>query len=280
MGKPIDHHYIPRFFLRPWCGTDGKLTCFSMKHERLCVDRYTPAQVAKQAYLYSLQGVSAEQAQVIETDILSPIDDAAAPIHKILLNDTTLNLTNKQREEWGRFLLSLRARTPQIITTFREKGRQNIIDEFLRNPEEFEAIKGTLPHASLLDLVNEKLPALVDNFGLANVFPQVLLESEILPHFLALNWHVLDFSRECYRLLLADNPVFIHGNKDDVWLWVLPISPTRAFIAANRPLNKLRDPVKEANASALRQSATYIYADGDEAQRFVERNWKTSPINR
>lgn len=273
MGQPIDHHYIPRFFLRPWCGADGKLTCYSVKHARLCVDRYTPAQVAKQAYLYSLQGVSDEQAQIIETDILRPIDDAAAPIHKLLLNDSSPNLSARQREEWGRFLRSLRARTPHIITTFREKGRQTMIEEFLRDPEEFEAIKGTLPHASLLALVNEKLPSLVENFGLANVFPQVLLESEILPRFLSLDWQVLDFRSQRYRLLLADNPVFIHGHKDDAWLWVLPIGPTRAFVAANRPLNTLRDPVKEANVSAIRQSITYIYADGKEAQRFVERNW-------
>lgn len=229
--------------------------------------------MAKQAYLYSLQGVSGEQAQIIETDILRPIDDAAAPIHKLLLNDTSPDLSARQREEWGRFLLSLKARTPHIITTFREKGRQTIIDEFLRDPEEFEVIKGTLPHASLLSFVNEKLPTLVDNFGLANVFPQVLLECEILPQFLSLDWQVLDFRRQRYRLLLADNPVFIHGHKDNAWLWVLPIGPRRAFVAANRPLNTLRDPVKEANVSAIRQSITYIYADGKEAQRFVERNW-------
>lgn len=279
MGQPIDHHFIPRFFLRPWCDADGKLTCYSVKHGRLCVDRYTPAQVAKQAYLYSLHGVSDEQAQIIETDILRPIDDAAAPIHKLLLNDPTPTLSSRQREDWGRFLLSLRARTPQIITTLRKNGRQTIIDEFLRSPEEFEAIKGTLPHASLLDLVTEKLPTLVDNFGLANVFPQVLLESEILPDFLTLHWQVLDFRCGRYRLLLADNPVFISGHKDRGWLWVLPISPTRAFIAANRPLNVLGNLVKEANVSAVRQSNSYIYADSEEAQRFVERNWKPSAMH-
>ena len=279
MGQPIDHHFIPRFFLRPWCGEDGKLTCFAMKHGRLCVDRYTPAQVAKQAYLYSLHGVSPEQAQLIETDILRPIDNAAAPIQKVLLNTTVVNLTAKQREDWGRFMLSLRARTPHIITTFREKGRQTIIDEFMRNPTEFEAIKGSLPHATLLDLVQEKASTLVDNFGLTNVFPQFLLESEILPNFLSLNWHVSDFERNRHRLLLADNPVFIHGHKDDVWLWAVPISPSRVFVAANRPLNGLREPVKEANISAIRQSISYIYAGGPEGRRFIERNWSPASLN-
>ena len=278
MAQPIDHHFIPRFFLRPWCGDDGRLTCFAIKHGRLCIDSYTPAQVAKQPYLYSLHGVSPEQAQVIETDILRPIDDAAAPIHKILFDRSILNLTAKQREAWGRFIISLRARTPQIITTIRAKGRQTIIDEFMRNPEEFEAIKGSLPHASLVDLIQEKAPALVDNFGLTNVFPQVLLESEILPHFLALNWQVLDFRRDRYRLFLSDNPVFIHGHKDDVWLWVLPISPSRAFVAANRPLNELRDPVKEANISAIRQSISYIYACSSKGHRFIERNWSPASL--
>lgn len=273
MSQPIDHHFIPRFFLRPWCGNDGRLTCFAIRHGRLCINRYTPAQVAKQAYLYSLHGVSPEQAQVIETSVLRPIDDAAAPIHKLLLGTTSPNLTAKQREAWGRFMLSLRARTPQIIATFRDKGRQTIIDEFLRNPDEFEAIKGSLPHTSLLEVVQEFAPNLIDNFGLAKVFPQALLESDILPLFLALNWHVLDFKRERHSLLLADNPVFIYGHNDDVWLWVLPISPSRAFVATNRQLNKLREPVKEVNLSAIRQSITYIYANGSEAQCFIERNW-------
>jgi len=276
MGLPIDHHFIPRFFLRPWRGDGGRLTCFSIKNGHLCIDRYTPTQVAKQAYLYSLYGVSPEQAQVIETDILRPIDDAAAPIHKLFVDNTAPKLTDKQREDWGRFVLSLRARTPQIITSFREKGRQTIIDKFLRNPEEFDAIKGSLPHASLLELVQERVPALIENFGLANVFPQVLLESEILPHLLALDWHVLDFARNRYRLLLADNPVFIYGHKYDAWMWALPISPTRVFIAINRPLNNLRDPVKEANVSAIRQSRAYIYASGSEALPFIKKHW--SPV--
>jgi Protein of unknown function (DUF4238) len=278
MSDPKKHHFIPEAFLEPWC-SGGRLTCFAIKHGHLCIDRYSPAQVARQPCLYSLHGVSPGQAQSIETKLLQSIDNAAALVHKMWLNDTHPKLTVKQREDWGRFVLSLRVRTPHMINVLREKGREAVMDDFLRNPDEFEAIKGSLHHSSLPDLVQEKAQVLVDNFGLTNVFPQLLLESEILPDFLSLYWQALEFRRNRYSLLLADNPVFIHGHKNDGWLWALPISPSRVFVAASRPLNRRRDPVKEANISSIRQATTYIYASGSEAQRFIERNWTPAPLN-
>jgi hypothetical protein len=165
-----------------------------------------------------------------------------------------------------------------MVGIIRAQGKATIIDEFLRNPEEFEAIRGTIPHASLLDLVNELSPALVENFGLCHVFPQLAHDSGVLPDLLKLRWHVIDLTHERHCLLLADNPVFVYGHKDRAWLWALPISPRRVFVATNRPVNYSRRMAIHANESAVRQSEQFIYATDSTAEKFIRRRWKISPL--
>jgi hypothetical protein len=52
-----------------------------------------------------------EQQEVLETQFFSPVDSRAAIAHKLLLAGQLKQLTNHQRVDWARFMMSMQLRS-------------------------------------------------------------------------------------------------------------------------------------------------------------------------
>jgi hypothetical protein len=80
MELPRKHHYKPMFFLGRWAGKDGRL-CemkFIEDKNKIVPRRRHPAGTGYVKDLYRTDGVPEEISQALETNFMSPLDNAAA----------------------------------------------------------------------------------------------------------------------------------------------------------------------------------------------------------
>jgi hypothetical protein len=114
---PRAHHYVPQFYLRAWTGDDGQLWETKIHREKRTMRRCHPSQTAFVEHLYSFrEGLMVKQQNPaqFETNLLGPIDDQAAVVHRRLLGGETA-LAAEERKAWACFAMSLRERHPKQI---------------------------------------------------------------------------------------------------------------------------------------------------------------------
>jgi len=68
MSEPIDHHFVPVFYLNRWAGPDGKIAVYAEKGSRVVVSRLRPRSTGFEPELYSLSAVDDSKRQTIEKD--------------------------------------------------------------------------------------------------------------------------------------------------------------------------------------------------------------------
>jgi hypothetical protein len=79
MNEPIDHHYVPVFYLSRWAGSDGCLCRFSRPYgNEAKPKRVVPKGTAFEPRLYETRGLPPEQAQTMEKDFMAKLDSDAA----------------------------------------------------------------------------------------------------------------------------------------------------------------------------------------------------------
>ena len=86
MNDPINHHYIPVFYLRQWCDAAGKVTRYYRPNVEVVASLITPENTGYEPHLYTLDGYPADQKQWIEKHYMGPaVDD---PASKVLQNSS------------------------------------------------------------------------------------------------------------------------------------------------------------------------------------------------
>ena len=79
MNEPINHHYVPVFYLSRWVGTDRCLCRFSRPYgHEVKAKRVAPKGTAFEPRLYETRGLPPEQAQTMERDFIAKLDSDAA----------------------------------------------------------------------------------------------------------------------------------------------------------------------------------------------------------
>ena len=220
------HHFVPQFLLRAWSeGTsDGMFQEFRLDLEGLPTMRRVPKATAYQNNLYALTKpvVAGMSQQAVETDLLRHIDNYAAPVRVKMEQHGLKSLSITERQDWVRFLMSLRVRQPNIVSKLRTEGTHNLRQSLLNDPEQYEALAEEDDAPTLEEWVEEYFPGLIENFGLS-YFPKLVDNREVGTKILHLRWWLWDFSNANHELLLADNPCIF-----TVDIVALPISPNVA----------------------------------------------------
>lgn len=117
MNEPIRHHYIPKFYLSNWVGSDGRVCCFSQPIEKIVkAKRVVPKGTGFACRLYETRGLRPERAQAMEKNFMAKLDDKAAKALELLMSDLPdEEWTPGPRSDWSRFILTQMLRTPQDI---------------------------------------------------------------------------------------------------------------------------------------------------------------------
>ena len=268
----MDHHFVPKFLLRAWSdgASDGMFQEFRLDVKSLPTMRRAPKATAYQDNLYALTKpeVAGMSQQAIETDLMSHIDNYAAPVRVKMEQHGLKNLSMEQhglknlsiseRQDWVRFLMSLRVRQPDIVSQIRTDGTHNLRQNLLEAPEQYEALAEEDDAPTLEEWVEQHYPGfgvelgLIENFGLSCI-PKLVDNREVGTKILYLRWWLWDFSNAKHELLLADNPCIFTGDIDAPELIVaLPISPTKAFLATRGDLTAAK--LRQQSPSTLGQT--------------------------
>jgi hypothetical protein len=273
------HHFVPRFYFDRWKGFDKKITYYSWLNDQLHIGRVSPKFAAVEEGLYSLANVSEEETQVIEKEFLAKrVDETGARVMRKLLYNSTSMLSQEDRVDWTRFLVSLRVRTPEMVRSIREDGPKIFRAALNESPSEYLDVKNAKDPETLEKWVEKNFGSLIDNAGMIH-FPAFVKMEKPISAISNMLWEIIDFSYASVELITCDRPCLLKGSLDDQnTVLVLPISPRRAFFATHtrEQIEKLKkEPVsllaRALNDNMVHSAVKYVYARDGSLAQFVER---------
>ncbi len=286
MPDPVKHHYIPVFYLKHWCGSDGRLCEYSRPYNAVKPRRTYPDGTGYARELYTVASLPPDMAQVVEKTFMKRTDDLASQAMRTLLQvpaDPSLSVDIKSG--WSRFILSLLMRNPKFLNNLKiqVRAKQALQIEELRPTYDNWKLPGDPPTFDEFLALME--PSALDKAG-AILLQDVIDHRRLGAHINGMAWWVLELRDPRNTLLTSDRPVVRSngiGHPDSFIL--LPMTPTQVFLAANTegPFRRLDALLKAGlfpafmNNAIVRQAQKYVYGQTDSQLRFVENRLTKSP---
>src|ERR1700747_3219763 len=119
MSIPRDHHFIPAFYLRQWCGPDGKLCEYTIKRGKLIPKPVGPNATGYQFDLYAFPELPADQSQFIEQKFFDYADRTASDALKLHFVGNAAAWSSELISAWSRFVIALHLRHPDAMPELR-----------------------------------------------------------------------------------------------------------------------------------------------------------------
>jgi hypothetical protein len=279
MPKEPKHHYVPIFYLRQWAAADGKLIEYCRRYKGVETRLTTPAGTGYVRGLNKLADAPPGYEYVVETKVMSSIDNwAAKALHRLMQEGSAPGkLEPREAIGWYQFLYSLIIRNPEHLKLIKNKlntlDPRNVLEEIredypkMRGPEDpvsFDEYKA----AYMFNPVD--VPA-------TRVLPVLLGSKRVICALALLKWHTATVNTAKYPLLTSDRPVIMSNGlmRHDAHI-VLPISPHRLMIATKDdetfqaitsvPMSEL---AKTVNNQVAQQAYEFVYGVDDRQLRFV-----------
>ncbi len=213
----------------------------------------------------------------VERAVLQSVDHEASLIRQKLEATQLASITFEERCAWVRFIMSLQIRQPHIVSQLRSKAAETLRTKLAERPAEYEALVDDDVPPTLEAWTELMFPGAIENFGLS-FFHKLLNDETVGTKLLHLRWWVWDFAECSNHLLLGDRPCVFAGGIDDPNLAVmLPISPTKAFIATRGDktalaLSEAKSPMLlgKFNNATVKQAFERVFALDETPKRFVE----------
>jgi hypothetical protein len=277
MSNPKAHHYVPVFYLKQWANDKGLLTLYTRPWKHVVCDDVAPSATGYEHNLYTLEGVAEDSRFWLEKEFMArTIDSPAAEILKDMLRGHKV-LDGESRSIWTRFIVSLMMRTPESVRNIQQLGKDALFAALATNPQEFLKVRTPSSPETLVEWVQQNAPAVVDNFGKANM-PKFIDSPKIVETLFKMHWCLVDFRTSSHSLLSSDRPlVRTAGLGDPACIVALPLGPRMGFFACGNPSlqqgilrsNKTQL-AKRLNVSVITQARKYIYGADRSHKAFVE----------
>ena len=207
------------------------------------------------------------------------IDDPAAEALRTILARSS-PLSADVRGAWVRFLLSLAFRHPKGIEDARAMGSQVLRKEFSKASEEYSAVRGNAPEATLLEFVETRMPGTLEDLGVASL-AGVISDLRLGQAIWEMNWYLLNPSASRWQLLTSDRPLLIARGLSDPQCYIaLPLGPNLAFVASRerkifeelQHRHPPKDIARALNVTFVSQADKHVYGFDDSQLRFVENH--------
>lgn len=280
-NPPTLHHYIPQFLLREWI-VKGRLFRYLEPRPGKVVEHLKPTSaVGAKERLYEMSGVPAEMAQLIESDFLRILDNAAADAHKLILAKNFAALNSKARSAWTNFILSLFIRGPDALAAYKA-GFKAVYDK--PNPAtqaKYEAMKAPNDPPTVEEFFEKFFPDRGTTEAMKQ-FPGVLQNEDLGKHVINMGWNVLEIDAGAF--LMSDAPLVMSNEigRPEGHL-TLPISPRHLFVATNnrQTLNWIKGMgakaiVRRTNELVVGRARHFVVADDHRQRRFIENRFGKS----
>jgi Protein of unknown function (DUF4238) len=248
VSEPTRHHYIPKFYLKQWMGSDGRLCEYSRPYKETKPSRKHPSGTGYVDGLYTIPGLPPEQSQFVEKSFMKAVDDWAARALAIMLrqNARSHDLDARSKAAWARFLYSLIVRTPESIIRMQQK-------------------------------LDEKPPQLP--FPVQHFLPDVINSERVITEIVSMRFSTANFENTRHSLLTSDRPVIMTWGlvEPDAHI-AIPISPKKLFLATKSDETYTAiasmasdDLVEAVNYKVSEQAIKYVYGIDDRQLRFVSK---------
>jgi hypothetical protein len=273
------HHYSPRFYLKRWAGSDGRLCEYSRPRDIVKPRMTHPSGTGYVRDLYTIAGLPPERSQVLENPFMKVLDQKASDTLDKLLDGRRLSrLDVSQKSAWARFIMSLIQRHPEKIAwiarivgelfDYTQAALEADYEKFRKSgdPPTFTEYKASLdPNAREI----LKAVFLRDIADLPNVGRRIN----------GMLWSVVTLSELRPSFLTSDRPVVMtNGLAFEMAHIIIPISPRALFLAANNPrkLNQLQNALMDGaltdhvNHTVAAQAQKFVYFVDGSLLSFVE----------
>jgi len=281
MSHPLDHHFIPSFFLSQWCA-DGKLIEYTKKAGRLIAKPVGPKATGFERSLYSFPELPPDVAQFIEQSFFDYADRVAADALQVhLAGRTAAAWSTELRSAWSRFVVALHLRHPDAMPEFRAAARSVWDGSGDRYQKEYEANKGPNDPPTFDEYLSARDPLTGVKVHVNMVIK--IFDNELLgKHLNNMTWGIIDVSSSTHRFLLSCRPVCFVNLKEPAGAAYLCISPTKLFVAVNDPttLRRLRtltarELVHSQNKFAVARARRFVWAHNEAQSKFVAKYMST-----
>ncbi|MBI2726751.1 MAG: DUF4238 domain-containing protein [Polaromonas sp.] len=224
------HHFVPQFYLRAWHGTDGGgLWLYGRKSDGSIWLRRRPAKaVAYLDDLYSFQpegpGLDRQsQADVLETDFFSCIDEAAAPIHQKLIHSHIDLLSLEERCVWSLFLNSLLERSAKRILEIEKAVR---VEDTVAKLARYRSAPQMHRLLSQMDV-----GAILRN-SVLSALPGRIVDKPFVEYLANMRWNTVDMPQGDDHLLTGDMPLVVNAGQfpEPVYVLSIALSPRRMLV--------------------------------------------------
>jgi hypothetical protein len=269
------HHYIPFFYLSQWT-KDGRFVEFSRPPGRTQVEprATSPKGTGYQRGLYRLTGVPEEVAETVERKFMSQVDNLAKDALDILLGDVWFDWTLKTHSAWSRFVNGLLFRTPERVFAARRYLEDHWLEKYDERLEDYNRIKGP----NDLDFIDFIVRA--TERGSIQFTMKQMDDVRIGTQLNQMRCHTIDVPPVGRPLFTSDRPIIMtNGLAHTHSHLVMPISPTRLFLATNNEEEEQklraiprRELVKLCNRNVIRRAQRYAWNTRDSELAFVRKH--------
>ena len=178
--------------------------------------------------LYRLDHLTGEAAEAYERFFFSLVDNHAKDGLDILLGRSAAAWDNHSRTAWSQFVLGMLFRNPERIAATRKFIEDFLLEDTGKHQSDYEAQKKSGDPDYLEYLVRNVAYSTID------WTKGMLLSQSLGQHMNNMLWSVRDVSDGGLKLFTSDRPVVMTNGLGYDWSnLVMPISPTKAFIATN-----------------------------------------------
>jgi hypothetical protein len=270
MSEPIDHHYVPVFYLSRWAGTDGCVCRFGRPYgTEVKAKRVVPKGTGFEPRLYSS----------MEQDFMAKLDTEAAEALELIERALPeREWTSRIRTGWSRFLLTQLLRAPEDIAQLKSSVRE----EWAKRVPELEqkAIALGMPETER-SAIGAYIEQQQDEI-FCDVARTIMDHPRACQLLNGMHWLVLDVGTE-YPLFTSDRPIWMTAalTEDDACL-LMPIGPRKIFaatatLAAQQKLIARRrvELAKVRNKLVVQHAVKYVYSQTDRALSFVQKHMGT-----
>jgi hypothetical protein len=289
MNDPVNHHYLPVFYLRNWCDGAGKVVRYYRPYQEVVASPIAPENTGFEPHLYALDGYPDDQKQWIEKYFMGPVvDDPAARALQILLAANGAGLTAEPRIAWARFLMSLSLRDPDAVAKIGVDVRDELFARLSHYGDLYDANRTANDPQTVVEWAKKHMPLVLDNVGKLHL-PDFIDNSGVGDVLVQMRWFTFDLASGGVTLLTGDRPfIRTYGLKDRRCIVILPLSPRHVFVATNsretdRGLQRAKPEhlARDINARIVAQAKKHVYGTSNHHKRFVEnRLAPLAPRNR
>ena len=283
MSEPINHHYVPRFYLSRWASANGEICRFSIPFgTKLKTDWVVPKGTAFEPHLYNFLEGSQDSSQNLELELMKQLDNDAATALEKLETEIIPVMTSPSRKSWSKFLIAQLLRSPEDV----EQLKSSVEEEWMKTEPEiqskFEQIRQPGEPIDFVEFMKQNHPNQLNTLT-HDVAKKIFAHEGISNLYAQCEWSVSEFSDQAYPLLTSDRPIWstVTMTQNDDFLW-MTIGPKKLFVLApNRkiieqlklqPRNQL---AKTINRLVAEHANRFVYGVDDKMYQFVSKYFAT-----